>query len=120
MPANTAQGWPYILPADHPLEYPAQSQQMANVLGARLGANKIWTGIGMTGATGLISVSFTGGTFTAPPMVYLTGQHPTYDQLCTVASVSATGVEGRALYWTGTAWVRCTQNFQINILAIGA
>lgn len=32
MPAMTPGGWPYVLPADHPLEYPAQSQSLANLL----------------------------------------------------------------------------------------
>lgn len=34
MPATTPGGWPYVLPADHPLEYPAQSQQLATALDA--------------------------------------------------------------------------------------
>lgn len=32
MPENTPGGWPYVLPADHPLEYPAASQTLANKL----------------------------------------------------------------------------------------
>lgn len=35
--ATTANGWPYVVPADHPLEYPALSQQLANLLESRLG-----------------------------------------------------------------------------------
>lgn len=35
MPANTAEGWPYLLDEDHPLEYPAHSQAMANLLDQR-------------------------------------------------------------------------------------
>ena len=34
MPATSPGGFPYVLPADHPLEYPAQSQQLATVLDA--------------------------------------------------------------------------------------
>lgn len=29
MTGTTAGGWPYLVPDDHPLEYPAQSQQLA-------------------------------------------------------------------------------------------
>lgn len=32
MPANTPGGWPYVLPEDHPLEFPAHSQALANKL----------------------------------------------------------------------------------------
>lgn len=32
MPATTPGGFPYVLPADHPLEYPAMSQQLATLL----------------------------------------------------------------------------------------
>lgn len=35
--ATTANGWPYVEPADHPLEYPAVSQQLANMLDAASG-----------------------------------------------------------------------------------
>ena len=35
MPANTTDGWPYILPADHPLDDPGQSQALANLLDSR-------------------------------------------------------------------------------------
>ena len=34
MPATTPGGWPYVLPADHPVEYPAASQNLANKLEA--------------------------------------------------------------------------------------
>lgn len=39
MPANTPGGWPYVLPADHPVEYPVQSQQLATLLDTRAPAN---------------------------------------------------------------------------------
>lgn len=34
--ATTANGWPYVEPADHPLEYPAVSQQLANKLESKV------------------------------------------------------------------------------------
>ena len=43
MPGTTADGWPYILPADHPLEYPAQSQALANLLDSRGLAGELTT-----------------------------------------------------------------------------
>jgi len=33
--ATTADGWPYVVPADHPVEYPAVSQTLADLLEAR-------------------------------------------------------------------------------------
>lgn len=36
--ATTPNGWPYVLPADHPLEFPAISQQLANLLESRFAA----------------------------------------------------------------------------------
>lgn len=35
--ATTPNGYPYVAPADHPLEFPASSQQLANVLDTRVG-----------------------------------------------------------------------------------
>ena len=34
MPATSPGGFPYVLPSDHPLEYPAASQQLTNALDA--------------------------------------------------------------------------------------
>lgn len=42
MPANTAGGWPYVLPADHPLEFPTHSQALAQQLDAVAGSGQ-WT-----------------------------------------------------------------------------
>lgn len=32
MPSTNPGGWPYLLPEDHPLEYPAHTQQLATLL----------------------------------------------------------------------------------------
>ena len=39
MPATTDGGWGYVLPDDHPVEFPAQSQALANSLEAAGGAH---------------------------------------------------------------------------------
>lgn len=42
--ATTPNGWPYVAPTDHPLEYPAVSQQLANLLNSRvLDSDMAWT-----------------------------------------------------------------------------
>lgn len=41
--ATTPNGWPYVLPADHPLEFPALSQALADKLDHDLGAADVWT-----------------------------------------------------------------------------
>jgi len=42
--ATTASGWPFVQPADHPVEFPASSQTLANLLESRVQSAAVaWT-----------------------------------------------------------------------------
>lgn len=76
MSGTTTSGWPYVTPDDHPVEYPAASQALANLLEARSrivvaakGADQ--TGIASGGSAGF-SATLTGLTVGQEVLVAIT------------------------------------------------
>lgn len=128
MPANTPGGWPYLLPADHPVEYPAQSQTLATKLDTvAVKGDPAWT----TPATllngwvnvaapaapfryrkvsGTVHVQATvkSGTLGAPVFTLPAGYRPDANLTVYGQSVSGTGV---TIYigWDGNVTIQSTQ-----------
>jgi hypothetical protein len=67
--ATTASGYPYVVPADHPKEYPAASQALANLLQTRFAGLKVQAGTGLTAANGKVTITFPVAFTVAPHMV---------------------------------------------------
>jgi len=76
MPSNTANGWPYVTPDDHPKEYPSTSQALAQLLEARPAARVITSTVPTFGAFGatntLLAVVVANGAIPAGRLVRVT------------------------------------------------
>lgn len=103
MSGTTAGGWPYVTPDDHPKEYPAASQQLAEKIDARLVALPAAVATGTVSTAG-VGVTFPAGRFTAPPIVTATGESND-STIVTIAGVTAAGFTVRAFDAAGVAKV---------------
>jgi len=82
-------------------------------------AQKLWIGQAVTAADSTFTIQLTGATFTAPPLVFLTGAHGSYRVIGTVVSVTTTQVTGLAsVSPDGITWAPSGAGFPIHVLAV--
>ena len=103
MSGTTAGGWPYVTPDDHPKEYPAASQQLAEKIDARLVALPAAVATGTVDTAG-VAVTFPAGRFTATPVVTATADNNDA-AIVTIAGVTAAGFTIRCFDASGAAKV---------------
>jgi hypothetical protein len=73
MPGSTTGGFPYALPADPLVQWPATSQSLAEKIDQKIAAlPRIATGVATTTGESAVLVNFPPGRFTAPPKVVVT------------------------------------------------
>ena len=96
MSGVTTGGWPYILPADHPLEYPATTQQLATKLDA-LGLRAV-TALKSADQSGIASGA--GAGFTAT-LANVPAGHPVIGIIHHVGTLNGVASEFLTAAWTG-------------------
>jgi hypothetical protein len=117
MSGSTVHGFPYVTPDDHPKEFPASSQALANKLESAVKVVATGTSSGNTGlaaAAGVaVNITFPVGTFTAPPMVVPTTNSARLT--CGLTSVTAAGASIAVNNWSPAA----SPVFSVHWVAVG-
>lgn len=113
MPANTAEGWPYLLDEDHPLEYPAHSQAMANLLDQRWdtyeSSGLFVPSAGFNTAGNVVQCTRSGGMVTLELILIPTANATLGQSFTSLGTIPAgfrpvSGRQVSAQLYTGSAW----------------